>query len=215
MIRGYSDPQDVEDDTIKSTRNKTCSSSNSNNNVNKNENDVENEDDHVNENGDDDNGLSRIIKEYASNIQYLWCPPPEITNVLSHNDDQPPHIQQEQQIYRRRRPIPVLKNPPTSFEFYKHYVSLNRPCIIQNTICVNNNNINTKMLVPYCLSVDDILQLLSPEQQENQATRMITVDVTPDGYGDCIRLGQQQQQQPSEEQQLQQQPYFVRPCKSK
>ena len=35
---------------------------------------------------------------------------------------------------------------------------------------------------------------------------MITVDVTPDGYGDCIRLGQQLQQQ---------QPYLVQPMQIK
>ena len=68
--------------------------------------------------------------------------------------------------------VPRLDAEPTPLEFMREYVARSVPCII-----------------PYHgpgigLTLDDIVDIVENEGNESC---MISVDVTPDGYGDCVR----------------------------
>lgn len=67
------------------------------------------------------------------------------------------------------RKIPKLSSEPSPIEFLREYVSRSVPCIIpyDQSACVG-------------LTLDDLVDL-SGENCE------VTVDVTPDGHGDCVR----------------------------
>ena len=97
--------------------------------------------------------------------------------------------------------IPRLSHPPTALDFLRDHVAPSRPCIIQNAIrCQagdnnsNNNNNNSSSnnnnqgRRPLLLTVDDIVQRLQqPDATRPEQSIQITVDVTPDGHGDCLR----------------------------
>ena len=64
--------------------------------------------------------------------------------------------------------IPVLEQPPTAMEFFRDFVAVNRPCLIRN--------------LPHASSLLTLDALVS-----RHADLEIAVDITPDGYGDCLR----------------------------
>jgi len=69
-----------------------------------------------------------------------------------------------------QRSIPVLDSPPSPIRFLRDFVALSRPCIIRNAVADKDGN-------PLTLTLED----LRPDVK-------LTVDITPDGHGDCIRL---------------------------
>lgn len=74
-----------------------------------------------------------------------------------------------------RREVDVLLEPQSSLQFLRDYVSPSRPCIIQKAILDPNTQ------EPLRLTLSQIMEEhLSPDTS-------ITVDVTPDGHGDCLR----------------------------
>lgn len=73
------------------------------------------------------------------------------------------------------RPIAVLESPPDSITFLRDFVHPNIPCVINNAIPSNNNDDT-----PLIMTLDDIIDVVGEKTK-------ITVDVTPDGHGDCVR----------------------------
>jgi len=71
------------------------------------------------------------------------------------------------------RPIAVLEHPPDSITFLRDYVHPNIPCLINNAIPSNHDT-------PLTMTLDDVIDIVGEDTK-------ITVDVTPDGHGDCIR----------------------------
>ena len=80
-----------------------------------------------------------------------------------------------------RGAVDVLDAPPSSLVFLRDYVSPSRPCIIRNAILDPHSKGG-----PLNLTLDDIMSQVSLGSGVTDST-MITVDVTPDGHGDCIR----------------------------
>jgi len=70
--------------------------------------------------------------------------------------------------------ITVLEQPPTPLEFMRNFVATSRPCIIKNVFLEPKSN------KTFGLTLDDIFEVTPP-------TTVITVNVTPDGHGDCVR----------------------------
>lgn len=67
--------------------------------------------------------------------------------------------------------IAVLDEPPSPLRFLRDFVSLSRPCIIKNTILHEEKSL--------MLTLDELVARY-PKME-------LTVDVTPDGHGDCLR----------------------------
>jgi len=99
-------------------------------------------------------------ESYADDVGSLWC--------------RPPSSQQHQRVV-----IDVLESPPTSLVFLRDYVSPSRPCIIKNAILDPNNPGRQ----PFLLTLDSILS----RHIKDPNSTFLTVDVTPDGRGDCLR----------------------------
>ena len=78
--------------------------------------------------------------------------------------------------------IDILPNPPTSFIFLRDYVSKSPPCIIKNVFMDDKDSVN-----PKTLTLDDIIEMRQQTCAATDDDRLITVDVTPDGQGDCVR----------------------------
>jgi jumonji domain-containing protein 7 len=74
------------------------------------------------------------------------------------------------------RPVAVLECPPDALTFLRDFVHLNVPCIIRNAITVNKNGNDDALR----LSLDDIIDRVGEDV-------VLTVNVTPDGHGDCVR----------------------------
>ena len=70
------------------------------------------------------------------------------------------------------RPVAVLDHPPDAFTFLRDFVQPNVPLIIRNAIKVGDDALR--------LSLDDIIDSVGEDI-------VLTVDVTPDGHGDCVR----------------------------
>lgn len=73
------------------------------------------------------------------------------------------------------RPVTVLDCPPDAFTFLRDFVNPKVPCIIRNAI-----KASTKGNDALRLSLDDIIDRVGEEV-------VLSVDVTPDGFGDCVR----------------------------
>jgi jumonji domain-containing protein 7 len=71
------------------------------------------------------------------------------------------------------RSIPILDEPPSSFEFLRDHVSPSRPCIIRNAMLDETTN------APITITLDELVL--------NHPDVRLTVDVTPNGHGDCVR----------------------------
>lgn len=69
--------------------------------------------------------------------------------------------------------IPLLEEPPSPSAFFRNHVSKSIPCIIRNAIKKHNG--------------DDYLSLTLDDLCDFDDNVMLTVDVTPDGLGDCVR----------------------------
>ena len=74
------------------------------------------------------------------------------------------------------RPITVLKQCPDATTFLRNFVCKSVPCIIQNA--TDNEHSTSPGAVG--LSLDDIIERVGIDA-------MLTVDITPDGHGDCAR----------------------------
>mmetsp|Transcript_15222 Transcript_15222/g.21708 ORF Transcript_15222/g.21708 Transcript_15222/m.21708 type:complete len:469 (-) Transcript_15222:107-1513(-) len=80
--------------------------------------------------------------------------------------------------------VPIIDGIPDPLTFLRDYVAPSRPCIIRNAIqttYVENNGTKVK---PLRLTLNDIVDLLDTNESQDV---MLTVDVTPDGHGDCVR----------------------------
>lgn len=73
------------------------------------------------------------------------------------------------------RTIRILDAPPSSSSFLRDYVSKSVPCIIRN--CVSSNAGDALYL-----TLDDLVDTFCQGDGVS-----LTVDVTPDGHGDCVR----------------------------
>ena len=71
------------------------------------------------------------------------------------------------------RNVPVLDRPPSPVTFLRDYVSKSTPCIIRSAITSYPNQSLT-------LTLDDLVDHCREDL-------VLTVDVTPDGFGDCVR----------------------------
>ncbi len=71
--------------------------------------------------------------------------------------------------------VNILQEPPSPLSFHRDYVSTSRPCIIRNAI------VDPITCNPLHLTLNDIMERLDAD------TTLLTVDVTPDGHGDCVR----------------------------
>jgi len=77
--------------------------------------------------------------------------------------------------------IPILDHPPDRFTFLRDYVWPSRPCIIRNAILNPQSNLGN----PLILTLEDLIQICGENKKGEEMK--ITVDVTPDGRGDCVR----------------------------
>lgn len=81
-----------------------------------------------------------------------------------------------------QRRIPVLKEPPSSLDFLRDYVSCSRPCIIQNALLSSLDDDNSgQHRPPLLLSLDDLVSRMKGVDVK------LHVNATPDGHGDCLR----------------------------
>ena len=76
--------------------------------------------------------------------------------------------------------IPTLEYPPTNMEFLRNHVATNRPCIIRNVNMIHTSNGSSS---DHASSRSRLLDTLL----QHDPNLLLTVDVTPDGYGDCLR----------------------------
>lgn len=75
------------------------------------------------------------------------------------------------------RRIETLDSPPDSFTFLRDFVHPNVPCIIKNAIIISGSDGADHFAT---LTLDEIIERVGEDVE-------LTVDVTPDGRGDCIR----------------------------
>jgi len=132
------------------------------------------------------------LESFHEDVQYLWAPFDSTT-------------------------IPIYDEPPSSLNFLRNHVSVSRPCIIRNSILVHNDdtdndnhgsNRSSNVVVPLQLTLDDLVQRF-PDSNNNDdddgndednkeypsssrsslppSLPPLTVDLTPDGHGDCLR----------------------------
>jgi jumonji domain-containing protein 7 len=82
-----------------------------------------------------------------------------------------------------RRSIAILNSPPDAFTFLRDFVHPNVPCIIRNAILsnVDGDGDTTKDASSLTLTLDDVIEHVGEDT-------MLTVDMTPDGHGDCVRI---------------------------
>jgi len=73
------------------------------------------------------------------------------------------------------RPIAELEHPPDSITFLRDFVHPNIPCVINNAIPSTQDNDT-----PLTMTLDDIIDIVGENTK-------LTVDITPDGHGDCVR----------------------------
>jgi len=77
------------------------------------------------------------------------------------------------------RRVAVLDSPPDSFTFLRDFVHASVPCVIKNAIPSCGAS-GVTAVGPMTLTLDEIINHVNQDEQ-------ITVDVTPDGHGDCVR----------------------------
>jgi len=75
-------------------------------------------------------------------------------------------------LWCTQKQIPVLEQPPSPLTFLRDSVSVSRPCIIRNAVFREESE-PLKLVLEVLVAMDPDLEL--------------TVDVTPDGHGDCLR----------------------------
>ena len=108
--------------------------------------------------------ISDPSQKLFDDVNSLWC---------TRNIDQP------------NANIAVLENIPSSFEFLRDYINPSIPCIIQNSMLVSEGyDKGEDRTHPLILSLDDLINM---QNKNDTTTNMISVNVTPDGHGDCIR----------------------------
>jgi hypothetical protein len=85
------------------------------------------------------------------------------------------------------RAIPILDQPPSSISFLRDHVARSVPCIIRNAMTTpgisglhESHNLS--------LTLDDLVETFRDRCQDDI---VLTVDVTPDGHGDCVRTVKQ------------------------
>lgn len=103
------------------------------------------------------------------------------------------------------RPIAILDSPPDAFTFLRDFVHPNVPCVIRNAILSDVGNVggcgDTTALT---LTLDDVIEHVGEDT-------MLTVDVTPDGHGDCVRTVLETMHESDENNITQSRRMFVKP----
>jgi hypothetical protein len=80
------------------------------------------------------------------------------------------------------RAIPILDQPPSSISFLRNHVARSVPCIIRNAITQGTAGLQESQNLS--LTLDELVETLRDECQDDV---VLTVNVTPDGHGDCVR----------------------------
>jgi hypothetical protein len=109
---------------------------------------------------------TETLESFADDVGSLWCSPR----------------------------IPVLKEPPSSLEFSRDFVSRSRPCIIQHAISAGgvghehendhghgDDSGRCRSGPPLLLTLDDLVARMKG------VDAVLDVNATPDGHGDCLR----------------------------
>jgi hypothetical protein len=110
------------------------------------------------------------LERFSEDVGSLWCPS---SSSRRHNNN-----------------VVVLEHPPTPLEFSRDFVNASRPCIIRNAILEEEPKSNDDRPCPLLVTLDDIVQRLDTNKKvddDESSTVVLTVDVTPDGHGDCVR----------------------------
>jgi Cupin-like domain len=123
------------------------------------------------------------IESFVDDVDLLWCV--KTTSCNSREED--------------AAAVDVLEGPPAALEFLRDHVSVSRPCIVRNVLPVedatattttgktNNNNNTIADLSTVAAAVGTVRITLDDLVRRAPADLTLTVDVTPDGHGDCIR----------------------------
>lgn len=80
--------------------------------------------------------------------------------------------------------IPVLEQPPSSIFFLRYHVAKSVPCIIRNAMTTTQVTSSLHAINNLSLTLDDLVDIC---HDQCQGHIVLTVDVTPDGHGDCVR----------------------------
>lgn len=100
----------------------------------------------------------------VDDVKWLWC----------HNN----------------KPVDVLASPPSAFVFLRDYVSLSRPCIIQKALVEESPATGKASKECYDENSQEgarSLSLTLDELAQVHPDLILTVNLTPDGHGDCLR----------------------------
>jgi len=100
------------------------------------------------------------LETFRDDVRYLWC-----------SDN-----------------IAVYEEPPSALEFLRNHVAVSRPCIIRNSIVVRPDP-SDAAVVPLQMTLDDLVRWFPAvaANTEEGSLPPLSVDVTPDGHGDCLR----------------------------
>lgn len=79
--------------------------------------------------------------------------------------------------------LPILEQPPSSVFFFRDHVAKSVPCIIRNAR-VTQVTSSRHASHNFSLTLDDLVDIC---YDRCQGHIVLTVDVTPDGHGDCVR----------------------------
>jgi Cupin-like domain len=115
----------------------------------------------------------KAVESFVEDVALLWSP--TINNDNNSSSSSSNH---------GSCPIPVLDAPPTPLEFVRDYVARSRPCLIRNALVVSPTTTTT---IPFNETTTDTGSLLLDRLVQAHPDLPITVDVTPDGHGDCVR----------------------------
>lgn len=103
------------------------------------------------------------------------------------------------------RPIAILDSPPDAFTFLRDFVHPNVPCVIRNAILSDvGNGGGCGDMCALTLTLDDVIEHVGEDT-------MLTVDVTPDGHGDCVRTVLETMHESDENNITQSRRMFVKP----
>lgn len=79
--------------------------------------------------------------------------------------------------------IPILEEPPSSIFFLRNHVARSVPCVIRNAMTAQ---VTSSLHARHSLSLtlDDLVDICHDRYEGHI---VLTVDITPDGHGDCVR----------------------------
>uniref|UniRef100_A0A7S4HMH8 JmjC domain-containing protein n=1 Tax=Odontella aurita TaxID=265563 RepID=A0A7S4HMH8_9STRA len=127
--------------------------------------------------------LPRALLALSDDVGGLWALPPRRRRRSTDDDDA----------------VDILDGPPSPLAFLGDYVSRSRPCIIRNAVATTAaaaaDGDGDGVRSPLRLTLDDLVEMTDDEDgrggdaysdADGEAVTL-TVDVTPDGRGDCVR----------------------------